>query len=1180
MKRWQKIVLGLVVLYAVLGAVVLPLVLESQLPKNLQKQLNAKVSLKSVSFNPFIFKLSIEDLHIKDLQNSKDIVSFRNLLANVDPFSLLWGEIDLYRFLLNEPYLYVQIDKNGKLNLAQLPKTTNKRQQRNPQKTKEQTSLPHLHIGSFAIENAKVVFEDYTRPTPYKTVFDPISFRVNDIDTKSKEKNDRIRIFAGLGIDGEFKLDSKILSYEPFKIQGRFSLAANQLYDQWRYVRDALNLEVADGKLSLEGDFRFDQNDTKDTLLSLDKIELKKLRIKPKNKLHDVFTLKRFAILQTDIRPFQNSVKIAKIDINGINASAKRDKQGAIDWQEYIKTSFAPSTKKENKKDSKPWSVSIKKIDLKDLHARFEDALVSPSVTSTLDRFDLSIDNFTLASDTPFGLKNSLTINAKTVCNSDMQIVQKPLNVLGSLACKEFDITHYNPYINYYAKRSLKKFDLKLQSAYLSFGSEFALNDRNGTIQSELHDANLSLDRFALLKKSTKEPLMKFHRFSVANAAFKMPQNEVLVATVALEGLHVDTKRYKNKKLNIDDLVVAKKGKTKKEKKQPAKPFHAIVKDIKLQNALVSFTDQVPQKSVKTVLDRINVEVKNFDTKQGSKFQVASNLRIDKSGKLKAKAKVRHTPLQVSALVDLQKLPLYRFSPYLEEISYLVLKEGTLDIKDKIAFEQKAKTNDLKIKGDLRLQNFALARSSDKQHVFQIADMKLNDYVVQLPQNRAYVNKVDIDGLFVDAFIDENKTINFAKFMKPQPKAKEPKKPTKKDPFMYQVAMVNIKNSNALFADYSLPIKFKTEIHELQGNIYAISSDPREISYVDLKGAVDKYGSMKLQGNIQSSKPKEYTDIAMNFRNLDMKALSGYTAQFAGYKIAKGKLFVDLKYKIEHSNMLGSNALMIKNVELGEEIEDENITHLPLGLAIALLEDSDGVIDIDMPVEGNVDEPDFKYGRVILKALGNLIVKAVASPFKFLGAALGIDAEKLEYMQFEYGSANLLPSEIEKLDQIAKMALKRPKIAFAFVPTYDKAKDTRALKTQVLIQTLLKQSKIKSDEDLQNSLSIELLEDVYLQAHKEDELEKLQQSLHKKYKKDEVFTVEYRKALLASSIAQQKLPPNSLKKLAKERFANIKEYLINQKMIDPKRIIEKDLAMDSGENKEFVDMKVEITIPK
>lgn len=553
-------------------------------------------------------------------------------------------------------------------------------------------------------------------------------------------------------------------------------------------------------------------------------------------------------------------------------------------------------------------------------------------------------------------------------------------------------------------------------------------------------------------------------------------------------------------------------------------------------------------------------------------------MKINKSGRFKAEGKFRHTPLKQSGAFSFENLELADINPYLNESAFVKITDGKLSLSGKAEYEKSSKKPDLSVKGKLAVNSFFIDGTLENATLFSLNKLDVKSFTYEMAPERLYVDEVDVDAFYVDAKIDENKTLNFAQVLKKKDTNTTKKSEQKKEPLDVKIAKVNVSNGSAKFADFSIPIKFQTHIHDLNGVVYVISSKPGETSYVNILGEVDKYGSTTLIGSIDASNPKLYTDLDFNFKNLELSAMSGYSATFAGYKIDSGKLYLDLGYDIINSQINGANSVMINKIVLGDEIEDENVTHLPLGFVIGLLEDNERIIDLNLPVEGNVDDPDFKYGTVVWKVFSNLVTKAVTAPFALLGSMMGIDGDELSYIEFEDGKSDITPSQREKLDNIAKMMDKRPKINIEIGSVYDTASDLVALKTNKLIAIVVEKSGLKNIKDQQNALTIDLLEDVYEELRDDEGLDQLKTKLQKEYEKEDEFERIYQKELLALDIAIQNVSEEELHKLAQQRAVNIANYLMEDKQIQAQRLIKSDVKKieDSGGGvvKNGLDVKV------
>ena len=250
------------------------------------------------------------------------------------------------------------------------------------------------------------------------------------------------------------------------------------------------------------------------------------------------------------------------------------------------------------------------------------------------------------------------------------------------------------------------------------------------------------------------------------------------------------------------------------------------------------------------------------------------------------------------------------------------------------------------------------------------------------------------------------------------------------------------------FADLSLVLPFATRVHALNGVVVGLGSDAASRATVKLDGRVDEFGLVKVAGSLSPSEPKVFTDITVAFRNVPLTPLTPYSATFVGRRIAAGTVDIDLEYKIDRSELVGENKVVVRRLQLGERVESPGAMRLPLDLAIAILSDSQGVIDLALPVRGNVDHPEFSYGAFVWQALVNVITKIATAPFRALAGLFGgSGSENVEAIAFEAGSDTVPPPEREKLKRVAEVLGKRPQLKLTVHGRYEAKVDGEALRS-------------------------------------------------------------------------------------------------------------------------------------
>lgn len=351
------------------------------------------------------------------------------------------------------------------------------------------------------------------------------------------------------------------------------------------------------------------------------------------------------------------------------------------------------------------------------------------------------------------------------------------------------------------------------------------------------------------------------------------------------------------------------------------------------------------------------------------------------------------------------------------------------------------------------------------------------------------------------------------------------------------------------FEDLSLVPPFGARIHELSGVINGVSNAPNTPTRINLDGRVDEYGLARIRGEANFFSPRELTRIDASFRNLDLSRMSPYSAKFAGHRITGGRLTTELQYRIKGGQLEAENKVTINRIQLGEEVDAPGVTKLPLRLAIALLEDANGVIDLDLPIRGNLDDPQFSYGPLIWQAIGNVLSKIVTAPFRALGRLFGSDnAEDFGAVEFDPGSARVLPPEREKLAKVAKALSERPQLQLSVSGGFDPAADANTLRRIAVRNELARRMglKVENNEDPGsldnvNPETQRAAESLYAERYGSPELRNLRDEVERaqagKDAREQARAVT--RAVIRRLVERTALPDTALANLATQRAAAI-----------------------------------------
>uniref|UniRef100_UPI0012F97EE0 DUF748 domain-containing protein n=1 Tax=Aliarcobacter butzleri TaxID=28197 RepID=UPI0012F97EE0 len=363
-------------------------------------------------------------------------------------------------------------------------------------------------------------------------------------------------------------------------------------------------------------------------------------------------------------------------------------------------------------------------------------------------------------------------------------------------------------------------------------------------------------------------------------------------------------------------------------------------------------------------------------------------------------------------------------------------------------------------------------------------DLKIKN--ISNKNNIFKVEKTDLNNPHISIVLPKTETKNLEKENKTESikVVQTDKKESNKTKL--NIGPVNIKNAVLDFEDKNLPIPFKTTVTKLNGKISEIKNTKFGKTNLEVNGVVDNYGVAKITGIVNPKNIKILTDINMKFQNIAMQNFTPYTAKFVGRELKSGKLDLDLNYNIEKSNLNAQNNIVITKIELGKDVQSPEAISLPLGIAISLLEDKNGIIDINLPVSGNVDDPQFSIGAILWKAFVNLITKAVTAPFSLLGAMFNFSEDEIKSVKFEIKESEITPIQKETLDKIALILEKREDIAIKLVSSYNKEKESSKIGKERILnikEYLIKEKSInkkqvildeKSEETSTSSINLKI----------------------------------------------------------------------------------------------------------
>ncbi len=713
--------------------------------------------------------------------------------------------------------------------------------------------------------------------------------------------------------------------------------------------------------------------------------------------------------------------------------------------------------------DAKPFPLRIDRIQLAGGNLHFVDARPSEPIEFLYDKLDFELKNLsTLPEDNA-----DMTLVA--IGPAGGQIDWKgnfsliPIASEGTLKITDGQMKAFWPYVR-------DAVPLVLENGVVSLSTDYKLNLSKET-ELLLSNVAVNIAPFAI-KAPDGRPLAKLERLDVSDTTVDLAKQQVVVGKIRSQKLETWAALEADGQLDWQKLFASQPSKPaakaaaepantpaaadspKPEPTAPSKPWQVLIKDVQLRDYKVHLADRSAKPEVTLDVTPLNVDLQNFDSLNGSPFNLRLDTGLGKQGKISADGVVNLAPVTAQLNVKTQDIDLRVAQSYINPFIRLELRSGMLGSDLKV---------NLKSTDSLALSVTGRAQI-DQLHTLDT--LKTRDFlkwqqVVVEGLNYQHGDSLSIDRVnlfqpYARFMINDDRTTNIDDLLIPQPADSGAKtaaaKPASNDkPLGIHIGGIAINDGSANFADFSLTPNFATAVQQLNGQIGTIDSRQAKPASVDIKGKVDRYAPVTIKGAVNPFDPMASLDIATSFKRVELTTLTPYSGKFAGYRIRKGRLNLDLHYLITKGQLKAENKVVVEQLQLGEKVDSPDAVSLPLKLAIALLKDVDGKISIELPVTGDLNNPQFSVMPIVWQTLRNLIVKAAAAPFKLIGGLVsGGGSEDLGTVSFAPGSSDLSKDAEAALVKLSQALKERPALRLEIEGTAAKSSDGPLLAEQRL----------------------------------------------------------------------------------------------------------------------------------
>ncbi|MFN3543963.1 MAG: DUF748 domain-containing protein [Thiobacillus sp.] len=982
---------GLFGLYLVFGFFLVNPLAQKLLPWVGERTLASQLTANEVRFNPLTLEATVSGLKLAEM-DGKPLAGFDRLYLNLETTGLFRWAVRVADVQLDRPRAVFEVRPGGALNWQALIDRLNE------DKKPPSDRMVRLVIDHIKIQNGDIEYIDANRAgEPFKVTLAPLGIELDGLSTLPEDRGDYL-IAAKLPEQGGTLKWKGDVGLNPVASSGELGLEGVRLANLLRAIKSPRNFELPSGTLAAGLRYRFAMvrqeggADAPWVQVSGANLIVQNLALAPRGGA-PVLELAEARVRNGNFDLARRSVDVAGVDLAGGKLAATRTAQGVLDWQTLFAAAGNGAPPPGSPEPANP------------APAQSEPAKPAPGAPWKIGVREISVADWS-ARYTDQGYARPLAV------------------------------------------------------AIEGFGLTAALAGEVGeTAAIEVGPVNAGLGPVRV--SSGGQAVAELARAALGNANLRLADRQLAIEAVELNGARTTVALDRQKRLNWAEILQKAPGAPAAapaaEKTAAAPTFDVRLARLAVDGIEVGFVDASTGKPVRLDVVQGFATLKDLSLDLDKPVPIDAGFALRQGGRFNASGSV--VPGKSSGNLDLRLagLSLKPFAPYVNQFATLNLHSGAASTRGKLTFAQAKSGMTLDYRGGFAVDDLAITEEGTEEAFLGWQKLASDSLRVSLAPNRLHMNELVATHPFGKVIIFEDKTVNLQRVLRkpagetpasePAPKAAaKPAEPA----FPVAIERVRIVGANAEFADLSLTPQFGTRMHNLGGVITGLSTDPATTAQVELDGKVDDYGSARVRGAIEPFRATEFTDLKLTFRNLEMTHLTPYSGKFAGRKIDSGKLSVDLEYKIKARQLAGENKFIVNRLKLGERVDSPDAMKLPLDLAIALLQDSNGVIDLDLPVSGNLDDPQFSYGKIIWKAIVNVLTKIVTAPFRALGSLLGVNAEKFEAVGFDPGSSVLLPPEKEKLMTLVDALAKRPVLALTIEPGFDPVADRRALQEQAM----------------------------------------------------------------------------------------------------------------------------------
>ena len=1068
--RTRKIVIwsvALVVAFGVLLGLAAPPLIRAKLAAALTEKFHREVSIEQIKINPYAMTLAVRGFLMKERQAQTPAISFDELFVNLEAQSLFRLAPVIKELRLAKPYINLVRDQQRKYNFQDLlDEFTAKPPDPDAPKTR-------FALNNIEILEGKIEFED--RPENTKHTISQIKIGVPFISSLESHVDITVKPeFSARVNDAPFRLSGDT---KPFKdsLESSVGIEIEKLAvaKYLEYSPVALNFKVPSGELNGKLTASFRASKSGSSVLSITgNLGLAELEMQQSNGA-PLLKLPAFDVVIDAFDVFAARMRLKSIKSRGIELHVHRGRDGGFNLANLVEASAEPKEAPAPKRDDSGFVYAVDEIALESAAVHFVDERPRRPYKTRLDNFNVKMSALTNESGKQAAVELFFETQAKEKFTHSGTLQLTPLLAEGKIAVENFKPGAVHPYYE-------DALAAEIKDGALDIALQYAFANKNGETALQLTDLNASLSKFRLELAGQPQPLWRIGALSIKNAAVDVAKKTIVIG--ALQGK--DGGGYVQR-ANDGTLNLARITRAQPQAAAPAPPaakkeagWRVDLRRIALDRFRVEFDDQTNSNAAKINLSEISLRADNISTAKNRPGKITIKTKVNNKGAITLAGTAMTDPLNGKFAVDGQDIDLVPFQPYLADQVTFIVTGGSLGTKGDLTFAAGDAAGPAKVsyQGSAQVADFGTIEQSDAQDLLKWKSLALDAVQFNSTPFQLRIGEITLADFYSRLILRADGKMNLQKLTVEKngktaeaaapAKAAEvesaaPPKESAASDNAVSIGKINLQSGNIHFSDFFVKPNYSANLTSVDGAISELK--PETPGELDLKARLDEGAPVEIKGKINPLSKDLFLDIVADAKEIELNPFTPYSAKYVGYGIERGKLSLHVKYKLEKRKLSAENNIVLNQLTFGEKIESPTAIKAPVLLAVALLKDRNGVIDVDLPISGSLDDPQFSVGGIVLRIIVNIITRAVTAPFTLLASAFGgggMSGEELSYIEFVPGRATLDQRDREKVATLAKALSNRPALNLEIIGRVDVMTDLDGLK-RAGIERKVKAQKLK-----------------------------------------------------------------------------------------------------------------------